>query len=408
MMISAVAGGALMFAVQIFSKKFLNDQEYSSFAALIQVTNWINIPALGLQMVFAQQTAAAITDEQRGQLVATMKAVMLWTFCIWLAVVLTALIYRNEWVVALKLSNPVSLWLTLGVGLMLIWQQIYLGLLQGRQNFLWFGWSNIANGAGRVLLGGLIVIVLHGQAAGLMFGVLIGMVSSVTAAAAPNIDLWKSRGAHFDTWGWLRRVVPLTAGFGVSTFLFSADAVVVQDYLGADGKAADYMFGATLCRAIVLFTVPLAAVMFPKLVHSAARAQKSNVMGLTLLGTLGLSLLAVIGLAIVAPFIMRIFSKGAYQEIVPLIPMFACGMSLLGTGNVLLYNLMAHSRFKIVPVLLALAVGYWFALQHFHDSFKMVIQTFTVFTAIYLVLCALFTWVLDSTKKVFEDVPTAV
>ena len=69
-------------------------------------------------------------------------------------------------------------------------------------------------------------------------------------------------------------------GFGVSTFIFSADAVVVQNYLGADGKAADYIFGGTLCRAIVLFTVPLAAVMFPKLVHSAARSQKSNVMGL--------------------------------------------------------------------------------------------------------------------------------
>ena len=61
MMISAVAGGALMFAVQIFSKKFLSDEEYSAFGALIQVTNWITIPALGLQMVFAQQTAAAVT-----------------------------------------------------------------------------------------------------------------------------------------------------------------------------------------------------------------------------------------------------------------------------------------------------------------------------------------------------------
>ena len=45
-----------------------------------------------------------------------------------------------------------------------------------------------------------------------------------------------------------------------------------------------------------------------------------------------------------------------------------------------------------MPPLLALAVGYWFALQHFHDSFKMIIQTFCVFTLIYCGICALFTW----------------
>src|ERR1700722_12850150 len=100
MMISAVAGGALMFAVQIFSKKFLSDAEYSGFGALIQLTNWITIPALGLQMVFAQQTAAAVTDEQHRELVGTMKTVMFWTFCIWLATVAAAFVYNHQWVAA--------------------------------------------------------------------------------------------------------------------------------------------------------------------------------------------------------------------------------------------------------------------------------------------------------------------
>src|SRR5579883_1907414 len=113
MMITAVGAGALMFAVQIFSKKFLTESEYSVFAALIQVTNWITIPALGLQMVFAQQTAAAISDLQHRQLVGTIRAVMLWTFCIWLGTLLLAVVYRHEWVAALKLSNPAGLWITI-------------------------------------------------------------------------------------------------------------------------------------------------------------------------------------------------------------------------------------------------------------------------------------------------------
>jgi O-antigen/teichoic acid export membrane protein len=400
MMMTAVASGALMFSVQLFSKKFLIDEEYSAFCALIQVVNWITIPAIGLQMVFAQQAAAAISDLQHRQLAATARSVMVWTFCIWLATAITGVIRHTEWIAALKLSNPVALWLTIASGLAMLWLQIFQGLLQGRQNFLWLGWVTIFNGAGRVLIGGLIVVGLHGQAAGLMWGVLIGLVAALVAALWQNVDLLKGPRAPFDAWGWLKRVLPLTLGFGVSTFLFSADAVVAQNFLGANGRAADYMFGATLCRAIVLFTVPLAYVMFPKLVHSAARSQKTDVMGLTMVGTVGLSLVAVLGLAVVAPFIMKIFSKGNYQEIVRLIPMFAAGMVPLGSGNVLLYNLMAHSRFKIVLPLVILAAGYWLALQRYHDSFKAVIQTFCVFSLVYFGLCALFTWVIKGKPPV--------
>jgi O-antigen/teichoic acid export membrane protein len=223
----------------------------------------------------------------------------------------------------------------------------------------------------------------------------MGMLAALITAASQNLDLWKEPGAPFDKRGWLKRVVPLTLGFGASTFIFSADAVVVQNYLGQGGHAADYMFAATLCRAIVLFTAPLAAVMFPKLVHSRASSQRTNLLGLTLLGTGGLSVLAVAGLTAVSPFIMRHFSKNDYGNMVHLIPLFAGAMVPLGMGNVLLNNLMAHSRFKIALPLVILAAAYWAALQYFHDSFRMVIQTFFVFTLIYLGTCALFTWVVD-------------
>ncbi len=395
MMIAAVASGALMFAVQVFSKKFLSDPEYSAFVALIQVTNWIIIPGLGLQMVFAQESAAAISGHHEHQLAKTTRSVMLWTFCVWLATAIAVFIFREPWTAALKLSNPMGLWLTVAAGLVMVWRQVFWGLLQGRQNFLWYGWSTICDGIGRVTIGGIVVIALHGQAAGLMLGVFTGVLLAFIPAISQNVDLLKMKGAPFDKFGWLKRVVPLTAGFGVSTFIFNADAIVVQKYLGEGGKAADYQFGGTLCRAIVLFTAPLAAVMFPKLVHSAARSQKTNVMGLTMLGTFALSTCAVIGLAVVGPFVMQKFSKGDYQSIAHLIPLFASGMTLLGMGNVLLYNLMAHSRFKIVPLLLILAASYWYALQHRHDSFKMVIQTFCLFALIYLGLCSLFTWVID-------------
>lgn len=393
MMIATVVSGVFMSAVHVFSK-ILPTAEYSAMGTLFQLLNWMAIPALGLQMVFAQQTSAAVTDIERRQLVATIKAVMRWTFYIWLAMVIIATVGEKTFVAELKLSNPAALWLTVMVSLTMLWLPIFQGLLQGRQNFLWLGWVAIFNGVGRIFIVGLIVILLNGWTAGVMTGVLIGLLTALGFAAWQNRDLFSEPGAPFDSRGWLWRVVPLALGFGAGQFIFSADAIVVQNYLGGEGAAAPYMFGGTLARAIVLFTGPLAAVMFPKLVHSVARAEKNelNLMGLTLLGTAVLSCLAAIGLTVTAPLIIKFASKPEYVSIVPLIPLFAWSMVPLALGIVLLNNLMAHSRFKVVPAAVLVAIGYWVALQYFHDSFKTVIETFGVFSLLFLAVCALFTW----------------
>ena len=187
-------------------------------------------------------------------------------------------------------------------------------------------------------------------------------------------------------------------GFGVGTFMLSADAFVVQNYLGANGQAAPYIFGGTLARAIVLFTIPMAAVMFPKLVHSKARSQKSDLIGVTLLGTAVLGCLAVLGMMLTAPVLIKYGSKAENAAILPDLALFGWAMVPLAMGNVLLYGLMAHSRFKVTPWLVLLAIAYWVSLLHYLDTFRMVIKTLFVFNLIYLAICSLFNWVVDKEK----------
>jgi O-antigen/teichoic acid export membrane protein len=399
MMIATVGSGMFMSAVHVCSKK-LSGEEYAVFGALIQLINLMTIPALGLQMVFAQQASAAISDERRHQLVGTVRAVMWGTFCIWLAMAAFAFLDRSQLLSWFKLSSYTSLWLTVAVALTMLWLPIFQGLLQGRQNFLWLGWVAIFNGVGRVFFGVAIVFLLHGNAAGLMLAVLLGLVAAVGTAIWQNRDLLAQTGAPFDWRGWLRLVIPFTIGAGAFQFIFSADMLVVQNYLGGDvlhpekaKAAAAYVVGGTLARAIVASTAPLAAVMFPKLVESAARSHKHtfNLMGLTLLGTAVLAAMAAIGLTLVAPLLIKYGSKPEYISIMPLMPLFSWVMVPLAVGNVLLSNLLAHSRFKVVPAVALVAVGYWIALQYYHDSFKTVIETLGVFSLLYLAVCAAFT-----------------
>ena len=403
MMIATMVSGVFMAAVHTFSK-VIPDTEYSALGVMIGLLNWMTIPGLGLQMVFAHQTSSAVTPEQRRRLVGTCKAAMRWTFYVWLVMAVIVVADNQRLVTELRLSNPWSLWFTLFAALMMVWLPIFNGLLQGRQNFLWMGWVAIINGAGRIAFGALIVMIFKGLAAGILAGVLLALVTAVACGFQQNLDLWNEPSEAFDARGWLRHIIPLTLGCGVATFLLSADVPIVQNYMGDEGATAPYFFGGTLARAIVWFTGPLAAVMFPKLVHRKARAQKggANLFLLTLLGTVVLASLAAASLTVMSPLLIRIGSKPAFATsyIVPLMPLFAWAMVPLAVGNVLLNNLMAHSRFKIVPVLLALAVGYWIALQHFHASFKMVIETLGTFNLLFLAVCALFTWLDRSGENV--------
>lgn len=388
MMMATMASGVLMSLMHVFSK-YLSESEYSSFGTMLQVMNWISIPVCGLQTAIAQQMSAAVTETQRRQLMGTFWAILKGTFCLWLVLALIAAMGREHFDVTWKISNPASIWLMAAVGLTLLWQPIFLGLLQGRQNFLWYGWTSIFNGVGRICLGGLIVFCLGGWAAGLMVGVLAGQAFLLTIAIWQNRDLYGKSSLPFQARPWLRRMIPFTLGSGVSLFLLSTDVIVVHSHFKDDGP---YVFAGTLARAIVIFTSPLAAVMFPKLVVSLVGNQKNNLLTLTLLGTVVLSAMAATGLPWVAPLLIRYGSKPEFVSIMPLMPLFAWSMVPLAAGNVLLGNLMAHSRFQCVPWLVTVAAGYWIALQHLHNSFKMVIEVMGTFNLLYLIVCLIFTW----------------
>lgn len=394
MIIATVVSGVFASAVHILSKR-LPSSEYSAAAWMIQVIGQMQIPALGLQLVFAHQASAAITEQQRRQLAGTFRSVMRWTFCIWLAMAAFVALQHKHYEASLNLTNPWSLWLTVLSGLMMIWTPMFNGLLQGRQNFLWMGWVSIISNVGRVAIAVLIVIYFHGLAAGVMLGVFLGLAAGVAVAIWQNWDLLTSPGEAFDARAWLRHVTPLTLASGVGFFLQSEDGVIVPYYMGAD-LSAPYMFGGTLARAIPLLTGPLAAVMFPKLVHRKARSLKGgpNILGLTVLGTFVLGCVGAIGLTLFSRLIIRLGSKPEFATsyIVSLMPLFAWAMVPLAMGNVLLNNLNAHSYFKPVPWLVALAVGYGLVLTNFHSSFKMVIETLAVFNLLYLAIVGLFTW----------------
>jgi O-antigen/teichoic acid export membrane protein len=397
MMIATVAGGVFMYAVHMAAKQ-MPKVEYGVFITLLNVVTLMGIPAIGLQTIFAQQSAAALTPEDQRSLAGVFRSVLRAIFLIWLVMAAVVFVFRHQVLEHLKISNPAALLITVVIALAAMWFPIMMGLLQGRQNFLWLGWASIFNGVGRFIGVCIAVLLLGAYAAGAMTGVLVGLMTAVVIGAWHNRDYW-----HIDpkpmAWNaWLRRVVPLTLGLGASMFMLSADMIFVQSFF-SEKQTAFYGAAGMIGRALVFFTQPLTAVMFPKVVQSAARAEKTDVLAQALAVTALAGGAAAIGCTIFPSLPLRIVYDASFlKEASPLVPWFAWCMLPLTLSNVLINGLLARAQFRAVPWLAVVALGYGVALYFRHDSFPMVIRTLGFFGILLLAVCAWFTWGPKSTK----------
>lgn len=368
MVIATTASGVFMYAVHIPAVAKMPETEYGLFAALLQVLNLMLIPSLGLQMVFTHQTAAAVQPELRQQLARTARTLLLWTFGVWVSASLVIFLFRNvitdEW----RIANPAALWLTVLTALPMLWLPIVQGILQGLQNFVWLGWTFILNGVGRFTMVLVTVVLLGGYAAAGMVGAVTGMLLALSVGLWQTRSVWAGPSAPVDWRPWLGNVIPLTLGLGASQFMFAADMVMVRTFF--EGETGLYGAAGTLARGIVLFTGPLTMVMFPKIVQSAVRSEKTDVLTHALLATAALASAAALGLSLFPALPFRILNKPSYLPITPLIPWFAWAMVPLTLANVLLNNLLARSHFRVVPWAVACAGSYGIALLVFGKALQ--------------------------------------
>jgi O-antigen/teichoic acid export membrane protein len=378
-----------MWAVHFVSKR-IPESEYGALVTLLSLS--MLMPGLPLQMVFAQQTAAALATNRQAQLARMLRMAWLGSFLVWLVLAGGMLCFQQTLIARWQLSNPAALWAALITWLGCLWAPMFLGALQGKQDFLSMGWSMILNSIGRLGGAAVIVLLLGGYATGIMTAVALGYALAVLLGIWQTREIWLGRGEAFEGRALLRQIVPLMLGFGACQFLFTADTMFVKAWF-TEQQTAFYGAAGTLSRGVIWLAMPLAAVMFPKIVHSAVRSEKTDVMALTLVGTALLAAGGAVGLWVVGPWVVRLVYLPSYVDTATLLlPWYAGAMVPLSLANVLVNNLLARSQFRIVPWLVVLAIGYPIALHYFHHSLASVLQTMAAFCTVLFLVCAWFTW----------------
>lgn len=388
MMFATVIGGVMMMLVHLLSKR-VPESEYAALGALLSLT--MLIPTGPLQLVFAQQTAAGLARGRTGPLTGLIRKTWLALTVLWLVFALVLLALQPTLVAKWQLSNPGALWAAAFVMLAGLWTPLFFGVLQGQQNFLWMGWGAIINGAARFGGAAIIVLALGGMAAGIMTGAAVAALLTVGVGIWQARALWAGPAEPVGTRAVAREAVPLMLGFGACQFLFSADTMFVKAWF-PDGTAP-YVTAGTMSRALMWLVLPLATVMFPKLVQSSVRGEKSDVMALTLAGTAVLGGGGLAGLWLLGPYLIPfVWPKEFVAPAMKIVPWYAGAMIPLSLANVLVNDLLARSRFVVVPWLVAVSVGYGVALQFHHGSFVAVLQTLALACAVLFAVCAWFRW----------------
>jgi O-antigen/teichoic acid export membrane protein len=408
LMIANIGGGVLMWAVHLLNQ-IIPPGEYGSFGAFLAVV--MVLPTIPLQMVMAQQTARCLALRAEAQLSGLIRLVLWATFLCWLAGTALVLVLQRSILEHWQLSDPVGLWVTLPIVLFSLWGPVLLGVLQGQQNFFWLGWSALANGIVRLTVAALAVRVLHIYAAGMMGGVLLGSFVAFAIGAWYSRSLWRQRPEPADWRGLLHQIAPLLLGFLGFQILFTADTMFVKAYFPK--ATVDFYVGAgTLSRALMWLVLPLAAVMFPRLVHSATRGEKTDLMGMVFLGTAVLGVAGAGGLCLVGPWVVKLIYPRTFLQVASLLPWYGFAMVPLALGNVLLNDLLARpaSKLFLSVTVLVLSLAYMFALTQFHGSLVAVLKTMGLFNLLLLAICAWFTWgakVQSPKSKVQSPIATA-
>ena len=387
LMIANVGSGMMMYAVHLLNKK-IPPEQYGVFGVLLAVAMFV--PSMPLQMVFAQQTAQALATDRKRELAGMIRLAWLGTFGLCLLLALGTFIWQKDILAGWQITNPADLWITVLVVLFSFWLPMFWGVLQGQQNFLWFGWTYIFNGVGRLGIASFLVLALGACAGGMMLGVLLGLAAGVGVAVWQTRSLWLLPAQPFDWRNLLKQIVPLLLGFAAVQFFFTADTMFVKAYFSGD-DAAFYVSAGTLSRGLMWLVVPLATVMFPKIVHSVARSEKSSLLGVVLLGTAVLAAGGAVGLTILGPWVVKLaYSKQYVSVAAAVLPWYAWAMVPLSLAYALVNNLMARSQFGVVPVLWLLAAAYGVALTQFHDTLITVLKTLGIFNLLLLGVCAWF------------------
>jgi O-antigen/teichoic acid export membrane protein len=367
MVVSTFLGGIFMVSVQIAAQnpRVMEVSDFNTFIALLGLLIMFGgVPSAALQTIFAQQAAAAVTDEKMGELTATLRALLRATFGSWLVVASLIMIFAGPIAAALGVNDPAALRVVMLAVLAVICLPTFKGVLQGLHRFAPLGWLQIIEGVLRLAIFFLFVLWLKWRAVGAVWAACTASYLTLALAIWRTRDvLFAKTSASFSWKVWLIRGAPLTLAMGTYVCMSSLDRVFTKSLFFDPFPVKLYNNAMLVGYAIGQFISPISLVMFPTIVRNLALSKKTDALLLTV-GVTGIfGCLAALGCTLFPGLPLAVLHFRS--EAAPMVPWFAWSLLPLTLANVLILNLMARGRYYAAQWLFLVPVFYALALMLF-------------------------------------------
>lgn len=400
MMAANMICGVFMAAAQFMLPNLTPGSDFSVALTILRIFMLVSLPASAMQTLLAQQMAAAVSEEARRDASATARGVLKWTLIFWVGLAVIASAFRDQITALLQASSVNVVWAMMMLILGSLALPIFLGLLQGLQFFMSFGWATIMNGLGRFVAIVVAVKAFQIGATGATMAAFAGYAAASMIAAWPALEAFRAKPGKFDAIAFLKRAALLTAGTGSTIFIINVDMILIQAHFPKE-LSRFYGGAETIGIAVVTLCVPVAAVMFPKIVRSRVMATSSDALNLAVTGTAIIAGATAVFCTFFPEIPLRIlyFNHPEMLEAAPLIRWFMWAMVPVTIYNVLVNNLIARERYEIIPWAAILPIGYAVTLYLFLErshlppfaTFKRVIQILLFFSTALMLISIYFT-----------------
>lgn len=359
---------------QAVTGRELPDDEYGVLAAMMSIFLIAATPMDALRTAMAHYATKAMRTGDTGAI--------RWIVNIWsrrmigIAVLLVGLGYllRNQAALFFQLESGAPFVFACGLIALTLFLPLMCGVFQGMQNFYWMSAS------------------MHTWAIlrlGLVF-VLVGIWPTAEAGLAAHA-LATSLGLAISLVGLNRLTNDRPAnqpGTGIGSFFFrslfmlgsyavlmNADLIFVK-HLFPPNDAGEFARAATIGRAVIFLPMPIALVMFPKVITSGPSTRDSRVTLLKAVGMVALLIGSAVAVTVAAPWLPLWVMYGIREptpEMSRLLILFVSAVSPLALTFLLMNYEIAQHRFGMTYLLILCAVVYIGGVVLWHDTMEHVV-----------------------------------
>ncbi|HEY4509990.1 MAG TPA: oligosaccharide flippase family protein [Candidatus Paceibacterota bacterium] len=345
--------------------RLLSPPEFGEVVSFLSLMLIVSAPVLPLQMIVARIAAQL---HARG-IVGASKQLLL-KASLFGGIVVTFLV-AGAAVLGISVKEP---WTFACIILFVALLGVSNGILQGLERFSRF--SLLVSLDGFLRFGFGVLFVLFGfRVAGALAGVLIALaVVYILALVFLRDVIWGKTKERFSfDRHFFRHALWMSLGFLGLHILLNADILLVKYYFTPQ-EAGMFSAFATLGKAVFLFGMLLAGVLFPIVVRRKEEGKETyKLLWIGIAFTAGLSSATTFVLWLFPRFFIWVSLGEQYLEGSRYLGYYGGIMGLIGLIFLLSYFFMAQGRFSFVYILLTASVLEIFLVATFHESFQQVL-----------------------------------